>query len=234
MTESDKRASRRPRYQIGRRRFVQRMTAEATVMAGRVQGLSQVLVGSIGAAGQAVVADLETLRAQDGSAVAGGRRGGGRADGSGRRRPAVRVRPRSAASVAGAGRQRPVDHPRSSSPGRCRRQRSGERPAPGCRRHRLEWHCPRLCRDRILAPSHLASCRRPAHRRRSTGRARPTSSSVDERRSWLASPRAMRSNPCWSVRVAGREDMLAEDPDRLAVLLVPEQVMTARRDPLVP
>lgn len=35
---------------------------------------------------------------------------------------------------------------------------------------------------------------------------------------------------------AGRswEDLVAEDPDRLAVLLVPEQVMTARRDPRAP
>ena len=53
------------RVMIDRRRFVQRMAADATTIAGRVQGLSQVVAGSIGAAGHAVVDNLESIRAQD-------------------------------------------------------------------------------------------------------------------------------------------------------------------------
>ncbi len=64
MTEHDEGVAEPPEA-LGRRRFVQRMAAEATGMAGRAQGLSQVLIGSISAAGQAVVDDLEMIRARE-------------------------------------------------------------------------------------------------------------------------------------------------------------------------
>ncbi len=50
---------------IDRRGFVRRMAVDAAVAAGRVQGLSRAVVGSLGVAGQAVVEDLEAIRARE-------------------------------------------------------------------------------------------------------------------------------------------------------------------------
>lgn len=50
---------------IDRRGFVRRMALDAAVAAGKVQGLSRVVAGSLGVAGQAVVDDLEAIRARE-------------------------------------------------------------------------------------------------------------------------------------------------------------------------
>ncbi len=57
-----------PEPQIGRRSFVRRMSGDAAGMVGRLHGLSQIIAGSAAAAVLAVGDDLEAIRAREHSA----------------------------------------------------------------------------------------------------------------------------------------------------------------------
>ncbi len=209
------------------------MTAEATVMAGRVQGLSQVLVGSMGAAGQAVVADLETIRAQDAATAPEALVAGG-----------APTDPAAVDPSSGSSRDQQlrspvlVDSDQSVILARARQAVVAVNdPANGPHLGvvAIAWNGTALI-FAAIGHSRRATLLRADDRITVTIDGPGQTYLMVRGRATLVAGIAARDALEPLLVGAGRswEDMLAEDPDRLAVLVVPESVMTARRDPLAP
>jgi hypothetical protein len=229
MTENEK-GSGPGSEALGRRRFVQRLAADATVMAGRVQGLSQVLVGSIGAAGQAVVDDLEAIRAHD----SGSTEDAIVAEAAPSPPPTVEPVPPS-----------PVD-PAKPPPAVLDADQSAiladAREAvmavndlvtgPHLGVVAIAWNGLAVVLAAI-GHSRRATLLRADDRLALTIDGPGGTYLVIRGRATVLAGDAARDALRPLLAATGRswDELIAEDPDRLAVLLVPEQVMTARRDP---